>query len=487
MICNLHNLNKNGDNSIKLSDFISKDPDEFANEIFTDGPIDFIYYSRGDAGNRTRIAIVNYDLYNILIRKEEQQERFPWIQQLLSIDSPLTDNTEFLILIEELDEDALDIDKNWKFKSFFNVSTKINALDSNGRSKFAELVINNTSESNIRIVLNEKIKNKEWKYVTSNWIHFGGGFDGTQEKLDDGLIIEAFNLFRNSEEIDVNVFIDSDKSENVKMILNEICQERKDCMGILDCKIEQVVNNRGSEAQSIVSWRKGLSPYLVNNLNISSDKICLYGNWLEVYDRWNKKYRWIPASGHLAGIWALNDYSSEPWFAPAGLNRAILSDGIRRIAFNPTKAERDLLYKNGINPVTSLAGIGKVVWGQKTLLDSSSSFNRINVRRLFLILEKSISTYAKYFLFEQNDEYTRYQIKSVIEPFLRDVQARRGIYEYMVICDERNNTAARIDRGELWVDILVKPTRAAEFIVLRFTNSSTGASFSELTGSLGLD
>ena len=149
--------------------------------------------------------------------------------------------------------------------------------------------------------------------------------------------------------------------------------------------------------------------------------------------------------------------------------------------------KRDLLYKNGINPVASFAGIGKVVWGQKTLLDSTSSFNRINVRRLFLILEKSIATYVKYYLFEQNDEHTRYQLVASVEPFLRDVKARRGIYDYMIVCDERNNTSARIDRGELWCDIMIKPTRSAEFIVLRFTNTSAGANFSELTGSLGID
>ena len=297
----------------------------------------------------------------------------------------------------------------------------------------------------------------------------------------------AYDMYRDAEEIDVNVFVDSNKSENVKRHVATLVESRRDCMYIIDPKFEHVVNNKNSEAMAVVAWRKGLAPFIDNNMNISTDKVAIYNNWLEVYDRWNKKYRWIPASGYIAGVWAFNDWTAEPWFAPAGLNRALLPGSVRRLAYNPSLAERDQLYKNGINPIASFAGIGKVVWGQKTMLDSTSSFNRINVRRLFITLEKAIATVAKYYLFEPNDEFVRYQIRSVIEPFLRDVQARRGIYEFMVICDERNNTATRIDRGELWVDIMIKPTRAAEFIVLRFTNTSTGANFAELTGSLGID
>jgi phage tail sheath protein FI len=138
-----------------------------------------------------------------------------------------------------------------------------------------------------------------------------------------------------------------------------------------------------------------------------------------------------------------------------------------------------MLYKDGINPIVSFAGQGKVVWGQKTMLDKSSAFNRVNVRRLFIVLEKAISTASKYFLFEPNDEITRSQLTSMIDPFLRDVQARRGVYDYKVICDETNNTPERIDRNELWATILIKPTRVAEFIVLQFVALKTGASFEE--------
>jgi phage tail sheath protein FI len=140
-----------------------------------------------------------------------------------------------------------------------------------------------------------------------------------------------------------------------------------------------------------------------------------------------------------------------------------------------------VLYSAGINAVVAFAKEGKVIWGQKTLLDSTSSFNRINVRRLFLVLEKSIATYARAYLFEPNDEFTQRLLKGSIDSYLTDVKARRGIYDFMVICDNTNNTPARIDRGELWCDIMIKPVRSAEFIILRFTNASTGMSFEELT------
>jgi phage tail sheath protein FI len=214
-------------------------------------------------------------------------------------------------------------------------------------------------------------------------------------------------------------------------------------------------------------------------LNLNTSYAAFYGNWIEVYDKWNGRYRWIPASGYVAGIYANTDDVSEPWMAPAGLNRAILQN-VRRLAWNPTKGERDILYKNGINPVVSFSGQGKVIWGQKTLLDKESAFNRVNVRRLFIILEKAISTAAKYFLFEPNTEFTRTLLINMIDPFLRDVRSRQGIYDFMIVCDNSNNTPERIDRNELWCDIYIKPTRAAEFIVLNFIATKTGASFTEL-------
>jgi len=166
------------------------------------------------------------------------------------------------------------------------------------------------------------------------------------------------------------------------------------------------------------------------------------------------------------------------------LNRAILTS-VRRLAWNPDLGKRDILYKNGINPIVSFAGQGKVVWGQKTMLDKSSAFNRINVRRLFIVLEKAISTASKYFLFEPNDTATRESMVAMINPFLRDVKGRRGIYDFKVVCDETNNSPERIDRNEMWVSLYIKPTKTAEFIVLNFIAMKTGASFSEAATVMG--
>ena len=184
----------------------------------------------------------------------------------------------------------------------------------------------------------------------------------------------------------------------------------------------------------------------------------------------------------MAGLYAHTDDVADAWWAPAGLNRAILT-GVRRLAFNPTEGNRDAMYVAGINPIVSFSGQGKVVWGQKTLLDKQSAFNRVNVRRLFLVLEKAIAKSAKYFLFEQNDEVTWMLLTNMIEPFLRDVQGRRGIYDFRVEINERTNTPERIDRNELWGNLWIQPTRAVEFIRLNFIATKTGASFDELISS----
>jgi phage tail sheath protein FI len=287
----------------------------------------------------------------------------------------------------------------------------------------------------------------------------------------------AHALYEDPETIDVNLFIDADKSTAVKSDMITIAEARKDSMAILDVPISLVVNNRGNETGDMRDFRLGI--HSTYNLNENTSYAALYGNWLEIYDKWNGRYRWIPPAGHMAGIYAKTDDISDPWFAPAGLNRALITN-VRKLGYNPNQANRDICYKNGINPIVSFAGQGKVVWGQKTMLDKNSAFNRVNVRRLFIILEKAISTAVKYFLFEPNDSFTRLQLINMIEPFLRDVKSRRGIYDYLVVCDSSNNTAERIDRNELWCDLYIKPTKAAEFIVLNFIATKTGASFTEL-------
>lgn len=465
-----------------LIDFASEDPDEFGNEVSVTGvePFWIIASSRGLWGNNIRIAIVDYDSYKS-IESSSTYSAWDTFSVIRGIDSQLTDGRDFLIIVQELPQNAVDTSSTsseWLTREVWNVSTDENRVDDQGRKKFAEIVVNEQSQY-IRIAVNPLALNETITISTSAWQQFGGGIDsiaGTvasmSTEIEDYLIIDNYDLYENDEEVDVNILIDSDKSTTVKQHLIEICEARKDCIAILDCLYADVVFNKGNETTNLLTYRN-------TTLNENTSYASIYANWVEMYDKWNGKYRWVPASGHVAGIIANTDNVSDPWFAPAGLNRALITN-IRRLAWNPDLGDRDLLYKNGLNPIVSFSGQGKVIWGQKTLLQKESAFNRINVRRLFIILEKAISTAAKYFLFEPNDDLTRLQLINMIDPFLRDVRSRRGIYDYMIVCDSTNNTAERIDRNELWCDIYIKPTRAAEFIVLNFIATKTGASFSEL-------
>jgi phage tail sheath protein FI len=199
------------------------------------------------------------------------------------------------------------------------------------------------------------------------------------------------------------------------------------------------------------------------------------------YDRYNDIYRWIPLNGDVAGLCARTDQTNDAWWSPAGLNRGNIKNVVK-LAWNPRKAERDVLYNNGVNPVVTFPGQGTVLYGDKTLLAKPSAFDRINVRRLFIVLEKAISTAAKYSLFEFNDAFTRAQFKNLVTPYLRNIQGRRGITDFLVVCDETNNTAQVIDSNQFVGDIYIKPARSINFIQLNFVAVGTGVQFSEVVG-----
>jgi hypothetical protein len=459
-------------NSYKLSDFDSEDPDEFGNEISTAAPYSFTFIasSRGAWGNNIKIAVCDYATYNTI--SSGTSAMGDAYTDISNIDSPLLDSKDFLVIVSVKDQG----ETTYTVKEYWNVSSMADRYDDQGKRTFCETIINQSSEY-IRMSISATLVDEDITCSTNGYQLFSGGadYDSTapgDDIVTDGLIELDLDLYANPDEIDVNLFIDSNKSSTVKAYMDTLCQTRKDSIAVLDCLDTHVINNRGDEATDLRTYRR-------DTLNLNSSYSSLYGNWLEVYDKWNGKYRWIPSSGHVAGIYVNTDNVSDPWFAPAGLNRALLSN-VRRLAWNPTLGERDILYKAGINPIVSFAGQGKVVWGQKTQLDKESAFNRVNVRRLFIVLEKAVSTAAKYFLFEPNDDLTRLLLINMIDPFLRDVKARRGIYDYMIVCNETNNTPERIDRNELWCDIYIKPVRAAEFIVLNFIATKTGASFTEL-------
>lgn len=222
----------------------------------------------------------------------------------------------------------------------------------------------------------------------------------------------------------------------------------------------------------VSTWAQGLT----STSYAAADSTAVY-----VYDKYNDVYRWIGAGGHQAGLCANTDNVADAWFSPAGVNRGQLL-GITKLAFNPTKAHRDTLYKGRVNPIVSLPGQGTVLFGDKTLLKRPSAFDRINVRRLFIVLEKAISTAAEAQLFEFNDEFTRAQFRNLVEPFLRDVKGRRGLTDFAVVCDDTNNTSQVVDGNRFVADIFIKPARSINFITLNFVATRTGVDFSEIAG-----
>lgn len=477
------------DDPFKLSDLESQDPNYFHEDVYINDPADLLWIissSRGEWSNKIRIAICSKtDLEQI--RDGEypsswtapQDDQSPyWV--ISSIDTKLDTDKDFLIVVEEQDLEGM-----WSVKEVFNVSTLETAIDEMGEIRYVEQALNesfveravNESSDYLRVNLSDEIKNTDWFLSTDEYIHLTGGSNGSD--LSEADLMFSLSLFESAEEVDVNLFIDSDKPASIKKEMIRICEKRKDCMAILDPPASTVVNNRGNEVTELTNWRNAKGIYVDNNLNDSTSYAALYGNWLEVFDPYNNRYRWIPASGYVAGVYANTDRVRDPWWAPAGFNRAVLRGRIRRLAFNPDQPKRDMLYRYNINPITSFAGEGKVVYGQKTLLSKNSAFSRVNVRRLFIVLEKSIATSAKYFLFEPNDGFTRNQFTNMVKPFLREVEGRRGIYAYRVICNDTNNTPYRIDQNEMHASIMVQPTRSAEFIVLSFIATSTGASFEE--------
>lgn len=300
-----------------------------------------------------------------------------------------------------------------------------------------------------------------------------GGVDGN-DSLTDGQIQRGYDMF-NVEEFDFALILTAAHSPTVvKYCIDNIAETRQDCVVLLSPPKAAVVNNPGHEHTDILTYRNV-------TLNANSSYAFMDGNWIKKYDKYNDLYRWIPANGDVAGLMVRTDETRDPWFSPAGLNRGQIK-GVRGLAWNPKEAYRDVLYQAGVNPIVSFPGQGAVLFGDKTLQSKPSAFDRINVRRLFIILRKAIARAAKYILFEFNDEITRAQFRALVDPFLRDIQGRRGIYAYKVVCDASNNSPQTIDTNGFNGDIYVQPSRSINFIKLNFIATRTGVSFEEIVG-----
>jgi phage tail sheath protein FI len=296
------------------------------------------------------------------------------------------------------------------------------------------------------------------------------GADGT---IGTSELVSAYNKFANPDSVDVSLIVSGPGNATLAThLISNIAEVRKDCMVFLSPEESDVVNNAGNETTSIIAYRDSLT---------SSSYAFMDSGYKYQFDRYNNLYRYVPLNGDVAGLCARTDIERDPWFSPGGLNRGIIKNVIK-LAWNPTKADRDSLYVKGINPIVSFQGEGTVLFGDKTMLSKPSVFDRINVRRLFIVLEKAVSRAARSSLFEFNDQFTRAQFVALIEPFLRDVQGRRGITDFRVVCDETNNTSTVIDRNEFVGDIYIKPARSINFIQLNFVAVRTGVSFEEIVG-----
>lgn len=283
----------------------------------------------------------------------------------------------------------------------------------------------------------------------------------------------GYDLFNDPEEVDVSLILAGDAGAVLSTyLIQSIAEVRKDCVVFLSPRMTDVVDQSGDEVDNITTYR---------NLLPSSSYAVMDSGWKYIFDKYNNVYRWVPLNADIAGLCARTDQNRDPWWSPAGLNRGQIKNVVK-LAWQPRKAHRDDLYKIGVNSVVSFPGEGTVLFGDKTLQTKPSAFDRINVRRLFIVLEKSIATAAKYTLFEFNDQFTRAQFVSLVEPYLRDVQGRRGIYDYRVVCDESNNTGEVIDRNEFVGDIYIKPARSINFILLNFVAVRSSVEFQEVVG-----
>ena len=393
--------------------------------------------------------------------------------------------------------------KNTVLETYGFVSLASDAKNLNGDSNFYRDVLERDSEwvyitSHLAAVLSNTSTIYTSSTLGSNQLTpdlpqktaLGAGNDGRiptagqkygawQDHFEDGETSNISFLIVGSTRTDNGSGTEQDILADWTTIVNQgilVCEKRKDCLLLASPRRASVVNVSSEATQ--------LSNVLADVNTASSSSFCVFDSgWLYVYDKYNDRYVYVPANGHTGGIMARSDLLNDPWFSPAGFNRGQYL-GVTKLAFNPKKASRDDLYRARVNPVVTFPGQGTVLFGDKTGLTQPSAFDRINVRRLFIVLEKAISAAAKGRLFEFNDGFTRAQFRSAIEPFLRDVKNRKGIYDFSVVCDESNNTDSVIDRNEFVASIFIKPAKSINFITLNFVAARTGVEFEELYGAI---
>ena len=429
-------------------------------EIAKTGLVDEIYAKYpGELGNSISVLVIGNDFNSSLLDSNE-------VINPLNLLTDLPEENEVSIIIVDRDG-KITGRENEVLEVFENLSVEEGAKKEDGSNNNVDDVINENS-SFIWIGDFSTITETNGDTLTTTF-DLSGGSDGT----DSLQLIAAYGEFSNADEIDVNLIIGGETPNDgaLAAALVQLAESRRDCVVFLSPPTQASINQ--DDVSAVLTWR--------NAINVNTSFAVLDSTALYVYDRFNDVFVYIPAAGQVAGLCANTDNVADAWFSPAGFNRGRLL-GVTKVAHNPTQAERDQLYVKSINPIVSFTGEGIILFGDKTSLSRESAFSRINVRRLFIVLEKAIATASKFQLFEFNDEFTRAMFLNMVEPFLRNIQGRRGITDFAVVCDETNNTPQVIDTNNFVADIYVSPARSINFIQLNFIATRTGVNFSEIIG-----
>ncbi|NDB57232.1 hypothetical protein EB001_02100 [bacterium] len=349
-----------------------------------------------------------------------------------------------------------------------------------GRSEYVYLGSHETSyeyePAGSVAISDTALASSTFKFVGPKSYAFAAGTD--YQNYNIGNETQTYiDVFADVETLPIDYILSGPTTSSKASALINLASSRKDCIAFISPKRSDLI---GSDASTTAAQKNNVVKFF-ESISDSSSYAVFDNNYKYIYDRFNDVYRWIPCSADLAGLCVNTSAISEPWYSPAGFNRGNLRNAIK-IAFNPNKDQRDELYAKRVNPIVSFTGQGVVLYGDKTALRSPSAFDRINVRRLFLILERTIKDFSKNVLFELNDETTRNNFTTQVNNYLRDIQARRGLTDFLVVADASNNTPSVIDRNEFVADIYIKPSRSINFITLSFVATRTGVSFDEVIG-----
>jgi hypothetical protein len=481
---------KNAIANASATAILIKNEDDFLNGIYSAGGLglgEFAAKYPGNLGNSLKVVLVDANTFAttaVTPNITGQFDSSPGTSTYATSVGATNDEVHVLVI----DEDGAWSGgaRNSVLEKFAFLSKASDARNTNGSSNYYKDVINLSSEyvwsidhptgmtSGANAWGTAAIAGKAFTSLSTGVAASLSLGVSAETALSNGNVIAGFDLFSNDEEFDVSL-IPAGPWSNAAVVssLVALAEDRKDCMVFLSPELSDVVGvTPAQQPINVVDYRN-------NQISVNSSYAEIDSGWKYQYDRYNDKYRWVPLNGDVAGLCARTDFVADPWFSPSGYNRGQIRNVVK-LAYSPGKADRDTLYKAGINPVVTFPGQGTILFGDKTMQAKPSAFDRINVRRLFIVLEKAVATAAKFQLFEFNDQFTRAQFRNLVEPFLRDVQGRRGITDFKVVCDETNNTGDVIDRNEFRADIFVKPARSINFITLTFVATRSSISFEEL-------